>query len=236
MSDNETMVYTATVEKRFKAPGPQPNGLQAADDGLWCIDQTNLKVYQLDWETGAVLHEFQTGTEHSSGITLDGDGNVWITSTWQLEVVKYDPRTGEELARYPDPGKGVAAMVETTPPPWKPSSSHGIEWRDGLVYLAAPPTQRVHVMDAASWTEVRSLAAPGLRIHGIGWNRDGRLWVSDTSSGAVHLMDIDSGRFVDVFRVAEPDEVHGMTVRGGEEIWYCDAGTCDIGVLKPPGS
>lgn len=238
MSDNDKSdkVYTAAVDKRFKAPGPQPNGLQAADDGLWCIDQTNLKVYQLDWDSGAVLHEFRTATEHSSGITLDGDGYVWITSTWQLEVVKYDPRTGEELARYPDPGKGVAAMVETTPPPWKPSSSHGIEWRDGKVYLAAPPTQRLHVMDAASWTEERSLAAPGLRIHGIGWNRDGRLWVSDTSSGAVHLMDVDSGRFVDVFRVAEPDEVHGMTVRGGEEIWYCDAGSLDIGVLKPPGS
>ena len=238
MSDNykpDKLVYTAAVEKRFKAPGPQPNGLQAADEGLWCIDQTNLKVYQLDWDSGAVLHEFQTATEHSSGITLDDDGNVWITSTWQLEVVKYDPRTGEELARYPDPGKGVAAMVETTPPPWKPSSSHGIEWRDGKVYLAAPPTQRLHVMDAASWTEERSLVAPGLRIHGIGWHRDGRLWVSDTSSGAVHLMDAERGRFGDVFRVAEPDEVHGMTVRGGEEIWYCDAGTCDIGVLKPPG-
>jgi hypothetical protein len=49
-------------------------------------------------------------------------------------------------------------------------------------------------------------------------------------------MDPEGGRFSEVFRVAEPDEVHGMTVRGGEEIWYCDAGTRDIGVLKPPNS
>ena len=30
--------YTASVEKRFQSPGPQPNGLQAADDGLWVIE------------------------------------------------------------------------------------------------------------------------------------------------------------------------------------------------------
>ena len=132
MSDGNGLKYTATVDKRFKAPGPQPNGLQAADDGLWVIDQTNLKVYQLDWDSGAVLHEFQTATEHSSGITLDGDGNVWIASTFQFEVVKYDPNTGEELARFPDPGTGYNVFSSGIK-----SSSHGVEWRDGKIYLSA---------------------------------------------------------------------------------------------------
>ena len=47
----------ASVEKRFKSPGPQPNGLQAATDGLWCIDQVDNKVYRQDYETGEILFE-----------------------------------------------------------------------------------------------------------------------------------------------------------------------------------
>ena len=226
MSDGNGLKYTATVDKRFKAPGPQPNGLQAADDGLWVIDQTNLKVYQLDWDSGAVLHEFQTATEHSSGITLDGDGNVWIASTFQFEVVKYDPATGEELARFPDPGTGYNVFS-----PGIKSSSHGVEWRDGKIYLSAPPTQHLHVMDATTWEPIRALRLPGIRPHGVGWDKGGRLWVADTTAGTVTAMDTETGHFHDAFRVAEPDEVHGMTIRNGEEFWYCDAISLDIGVL-----
>ena len=153
--------YTAAVDKRFKSPGPQPNGIQAAEAGLWCIDQVDLKVYLLDWDTGATLQEIQTATEHSSGITLDGDGNLWITSTFQLDVVKIDPRTGMELARYPDPGAGLAAQAEQVDPNGKRTGSHGIEWRAGGIYLAAPPTQRLHVMDAATWEPVAGVSGAG---------------------------------------------------------------------------
>ena len=223
--------YTATVEKRFKSPGPQPNGLQAAEDGLWCIDQVNLKVHKMDWETGEVLHEFDTETEHSSGITL-GDGAVWITSTYTLDVVKINPENGDTLARYPDPGVGLISGREGVANA-KETGSHGIEWRDGKVYVAGPPSQKVHIMDAKTWEEVGSFATGGLRVHGIGWANNGMLWVSDTSAGTVLLMDPErDGRVYDVFRVEEPDEVHGMTVRENGEIWYCDATTCDIGVLR----
>ena len=153
--------YTAAVDKRFKSPGPQPNGIQAADAGLWCIDQVDLKVYLLDWATGATLRELQTATEHSSGIAQDGDGNLWITSTFQLDVVKIDPRTGVELARYPDPGAGLTAQAEQADPDGRRTGSHGIEWRAGRIYLTAPPTQRLHVMDAATWEPRADVAAAG---------------------------------------------------------------------------
>ncbi len=221
--------YTAGVENRFRSPGPQPNGLQAAEDGLWVIDQVNLKVHKLDWASGAVLHEFDTDTEHSSGITI-GDNAVWITSTYQLEVVKIDMESGETMARFPDPGAGVIAAREGQADA-KASGSHGIEYRDGKVYVAGPPTQAIHVMDAETWQEVGRFSSGGLRVHGIGWSAGGRLWVSDTSSGTVMLMDPENGRVYDVFRVGEPDEVHGLTVHHGE-IWFCDATNREIGVLK----
>jgi streptogramin lyase len=221
--------YTATVKPRFKSPGPQPNGLQATDDGLWCIDQVTLKAQKLDWETGQVLHEIDTETQHSSGITF-GDGALWISSTFGLEIVKVDPATGATLGRFPDVGAGITAGRELSGDT-KKTGSHGMEWRDGKVYVATPPSQHVHVMDAATWEEVHRFPTGGLRVHGIAWGDDGRLWVSDTSAGTVALMDPErDGRVYDIFRVAEPDEVHGMTIRDGV-LWYCDAGNQDIGEL-----
>ena len=87
------------VEERFKSPGPQPNGLHAAADGLWYIDQVDLKLYQLDWQTGATLFEAPTDTEHSSGITMDDAGSIWIASTFELKIAKLDPATDRKSTR-----------------------------------------------------------------------------------------------------------------------------------------
>ena len=116
----------ARVEKRFKSPGPQPNGLQAADDGLWVIDQANLKAYKLDWETGETLVEIQTDTEHSSGITLGG-GFLWIASTFELKIAKLNVDTGETIEKLDSPGAGIVATRESVEGA-QVTGSHGMEW------------------------------------------------------------------------------------------------------------
>ncbi len=74
---------------QFNAPGPKPNGLQAADDGLWIIDQGDNHVYKVDWATGEVLHDIPTETIHSSGITLGG-GYIWVASTYSCEIFQIE--------------------------------------------------------------------------------------------------------------------------------------------------
>lgn len=223
------MAFTiAKVEKRFSSPGPQPNGLQGAPDGLWSIDQQNNKIYKQDYTTGEVLFEAQTDTVHSSGITLGG-GFIWIASTYEAKIAKLDAESGKTIEKYDSPGAGVVAWTEGTADA-KRTGAHGLEWRNGLLYVASPPSQRIHVMEADAWKEINSFAAPGLRVHGIAWNRDGRLWVSDTSSGVVNLMDPEGGRIFQVLRVEAPVEVHGMTAHN-DVLWYCDATNRDIGRL-----
>lgn len=219
---------TAQVEERFESPGPQPNGLQATKEGLWSIDQVDNKIYLQDWESGAVLFEALTDTVHSSGITL-GDGSLWIASTYERKIARVDPGTGETLAKYASPGVGVVAWREGAPDAG-PTGAHGLEWRDGLLYVASPPSQRVHVMDVASWDEVRSFPVPGLRVHGLAWGPDGRIWSADTSSGVVTLLDATTGRVHGVVRVVAPTEVHGLTIHEGV-LWFCDAHTRQIGRL-----
>ena len=218
----------ARVEKRFKSPGPHPNGLQAAADGLWCIDQGDNKLYKLDYETGEILFEAQTDTVHSSGITLGG-GYVWIASTYELKIAKLDPVTGESLAKYDSPGAGILAPRESMEDP-QVTGSHGLEWHDNKLYVATPPSQMVHVMDCDTWEEEHCFRATGFRVHGLAWADEGMLWVNDTSAGTVSLIRTSDGRVYDVIRVEAPDEVHGMTIHEGV-LWYCDAETCDIGRL-----
>ena len=219
---------TAKVEKRFKSPGPQPNGLQASADGLWCIDQVDDKVTRLDYETGAVLSEVQTDTVHSSGITVGG-GFLWIASTYEVKVAKLVPETGETVDKYDSPGSGVVAWREEAGESTV-TGPHGLEWRDGTLLVASPPSQMVHVMNPVTWEEVHRFRTPGLRNHGLAWADNGRLWVADTSAGTVSLLDPGEGRVYAVIRVEAPDEVHGLTMHEGV-LWYCDAHTCDIGCL-----
>ena len=221
-------VKIARVDVRFKSPGPHPNGLQATDDGLWCIDQGNNKLYRQDFASGKVLFEAQTDTVKSSGITLGG-GFIWIASTYDRTIAKLDPESGKTVARYDSPGAGLVSWREGTPDATT-TGAHGLEWRDGKLYVASPPSQMIHVMEPESWQEIHRFRAPGLRVHGLAWGPAGSLWVADTSAGTVSLLDPADGRVRDVLRVEAPVEIHGMTIHQ-DVLWYCDAETCDIGRL-----
>jgi len=220
-------VQIARAEERFKSPGPQPNGLHAANDGLWYIDQVDLKVYKLDYQTGEILFEAQTDTEHSSGITF-GNGSLWVSSTFELKIAELDPATGQTVSKRDSPGNGIVAWAADQEN-GRVTGAHGLEWKDGRIYVAAPPSQLIHVVDVATWREIRSFRAPGLRVHGLAWAEDGTLWVADTSAGTVSRLDED-GRVWEVIRVPAPVEVHGLTIHEGV-LWYCDAASCGIGQL-----
>ena len=221
-------VKIARVEPLFKSPGSHPNGLQATADGLWCIDQADNKVHLLDYRSGEVLFEAQTDTVHSSGITLGG-GSLWIASTYENKIAQLDPATGVTIAKYDSPGSGVVSFREGAADA-QTTGAHGLEWRDGKLYVASPPSQMIHMMDVERWQEETAFRAPGLRVHGLAWAADGRLWAADTSAGTVSLLDPTSGRVYDVVRVEAPTEVHGMTIHEGV-LWYCHDTTCDIGRL-----
>lgn len=222
------MATEATAQVKFQSPGPQPNGLQATDDGLWYIDQRDNKVYKLDWTTGETLFEAQTSTDRSSGITIGG-GYMWIASTYNCQIHKLNVNSGETVAVYDTPGKGVVAFRDATTDP-RVTGAHGLEWLDGMLWIAVPPSQMVYVVEPEAWKVVNSFRAPGLRVHGIAFDADGMLWTADTAAGTVSLLDPKDGRVLDVVRVPGPTEVHGMAIKD-DVLWFADAETRDIGTL-----
>jgi DNA-binding beta-propeller fold protein YncE len=198
---------------RWQTPGPQPNGLQATPEGLWVIDQEDLNVYLLDWQTGGATKHFPTATYHSSGITWDGE-NVWVSSTFTpIEIFQYSAE-GKELKRLGTPGAS------------EKSGAHGLEWIDGKLWVTVPPSATTYQLDPENGKILRQFPAPGNRPHGLAWDGE-TLWVAETTDRTITGYDLEGN----VRRILALDEgpadapaPHGLTYHQGE-LWYCDAET-----------
>ncbi len=175
------------VETVFKSPGPHPNGLQATKDGLWILDQGDNKAYLVSYEDGKVLRHFATESDRGSGITFDGEA-LWLGSTYNRQIICSDASTGKTLARYFTPGAGVIYKTAWDPPArssplTKPSPStpstpvppnapgtgaHGLEFRNGKLWIAVPPARMIYRVDPKTWVVEQQFATAGNRPHGIG--------------------------------------------------------------------
>lgn len=237
-------------EKVFDTPGPQPNGLQATGEGLWIMDQGNNRAYLVDYDSGKTLREFETEADRASGITHDGEA-LWLASTYSRELIRCSAQTGKTLARHFTPGAGVIYQMIGDPPsrrsplakppatpaprpapaqPAKPNTvgtgAHGLEWEDGKLWFAVPPSRMAYRIDPESWVVEHSFAVAGNRPHGIGW--EGRqLWVTDSNLNAFFCHNTSTGVIEEKIQLADDDPLpHGMSIWGGV-LWYCD----DVGIV-----
>jgi len=235
------------VEIAFKSPGPHPNGLQATAEGLWVMDQGNNHVHLVSYEDGKVLRDFATEADRASGITFDGEA-LWLASTYNRLLLRVDARTGKTLSEHYTPGAGVIYRMTGDPParssplakaapgpakagdPWPARSpgtgAHGLEWRDGQLWVATPPARTVYRIQPEKWIVEQKFATAANRPHGMGW--EGRyLWVTDSNLNAFFKHDPATGEMVEKIQLAGNDPLpHGMTIWNGV-LWYCD----DVGVI-----
>ena len=207
----------------WKTPGKQPNGLQATPEGIWVIDQIDPNdIYLLSYE-GKELKKIPTRAKHSSGITIDPQGNIWVASTFSYEMICFDRETGKELAAYP------------TPPYDQSGGPHGTEWRDGKLWFNVPKTGRIFVMEPSNGQILGSISCHGDRAHGLAWDPyDAALWSVDTNKRVIYKLNPWTGQILDAVGCTGP-EPHGMTIWEGE-FWICDAGSrevCTFPVPKP---
>ncbi|CAA9273975.1 MAG: hypothetical protein AVDCRST_MAG77-3417 [uncultured Chloroflexi bacterium] len=235
MTATTPTVVKVTAQLRWYTPCPQPNGLQATEEGMWVIDQQDhpLMAMLLDWETGKEIRSFPTETNHSSGITVAPNGNIWVASTYPPTMLfEYAP-DGTELRRLPTPGATEKA------------GGHGLEWIDGKLWVTVPPSATTYQVDPQDGRILKQFPAPGKRPHGVGW--DGKhLWVTETSMRTFTAYTLD-GEVARVLELeagpAEGPEPHGMTYWKGQssgstgtrgQLWYCDAATRAVCTVDIP--
>ncbi len=204
----------------WKTPGKQPNGLQATPEGLWVIDQIDPNdIYLLDYDSGRQLTKIPTRALHSSGITIDPSGNIWVSSTFTYELICFDRHTGQELCAH------------RTPPYDQSGGAHGIEWHDGQLWFSVPITGKIFAMDPANGQILSSIPCHGDRAHGLAWD-GATLWSVDTNKRVIYQLNPASGEILNAVGCSGP-EPHGMTIWQGD-FWICDAETQDVGTFPVP--
>lgn len=198
----------ASIETLYSTPGPHPNGLQATAQGLWCLDQHTNRLQLLDYATGNVLVDLETESDKGSGVTDDGE-TLWIASTYNRKILNIDRNTGATIAAYDSPDASA-------------TGGHGLEWRDGKLWLANPPSATLYQLDPKNNCAVlKRYPAPGNRPHGLGWNGE-ELWLVETNHRAIYCYDYSNGEIR--FKLQLPEgapEPHGMTIWQGY-FWYCE--------------
>jgi streptogramin lyase len=228
-----TTVIAPKVERMFRTPGPQPNGLQATPEGLWILDQRTNHAALVRYSDGGVIRDLPTETDRGSGITFDGAA-LWIASTYNRLLVKLDPQTGKTIKQFPSPDPGVVKWGPRSQHP-APTGSHGLEWRRGELWVANPPSATVYVVNPEDGQVLRKFPAPGIRPHGVGWDPDGSFWCTDSIYRSFFKMDPKSGRILKsmMLPVLEPEVdgivqvPHGMTIHE-KKIWFCVAETAEV--------
>lgn len=229
----------------WKTPGPQPNGLQAAPDGLWVIDQVDDRIYKLSYLDGAVMLSLPTRARHSSGITLDPQGGVWVASTFGFEIIRYDPHDGRVLSAFPTPENAEVG-------------AHALEWRNGCLWVNVPKLSAAFQIDPRTGSVLHKIPTPGSRPHGMAWadgfvaggsypltaeagplgepivdrSRLPGIWCVETTRRGVFLLNPETG-VIEVEVPVDGPEPHGMTMWRGQ-FWLCDAATREVFVVDAP--
>ena len=232
-------IVATRVERAFRTPGAAPNGLQATSEGLWILDQATNRVALVRFSDGSVIRQFDTGTDKGSGITFDGSA-LWIASTYNRLLVRVDAHDGHTLKTFPSPGSGLVKWGPRATHP-QPTGAHGLEWRNGELWVAVPPAVQIYVVNPEDGRVLRSFPAPGVRPHGIGWDPDGSLWCAESIYRSFFKMDPSSGRILQQVMLPTTEPIasgevlqpHGMTVANGE-FWFSVAETGEVYHLPLP--
>ncbi len=229
----------ARVERMFDSPAAKPNGLQATAEGLWILGQGDNRVCLVRYADGGLIRALETECDRGSGVTFDGEA-LWLASTYDRLILRVDARTGKTLEKHDTPGAGPVQWTESrvsplapkrepratkapakNAPPRQATGAHGLEWRDGKLWIATPPSKTIYRVDPKTWKVEFRFATAGNRPHGLGWERNW-LWCVDSNLNAFFRHDPKNGAIVEKIQLADSDPLpHGMSIRDGW-MWYCD--------------
>ena len=116
------------IEVLYKTTHGKPNGLAVTNnpEELWVLDQgADHWVTLTRIKDGSVIREFKADVVGPSGVVVDENNVMWITSTHNSLIVACDGNTGKTIAKYITPGAGRIYEREDDPParrsPLKPA-------------------------------------------------------------------------------------------------------------------
>jgi virginiamycin B lyase len=207
----------------------------APDGGIWASPENGAGgpsfARRIDPATGAVT-EFAIGErgDVSSKIAVGPEGDLWITSPSQGELVRLT--TAGDMTAFPlaDPD-----FPGVTPHPYGIAAGG-----DGGVWFttpdpndASPPAAVGRLDPTTGETQLFPLSDPTKLLGYMTADVAGRLWFTTPDGNTIGRIDPSSGQIVE-FEIPTPDsKPMGITFAGDGSLWFTEANADNIGRYDP---
>jgi virginiamycin B lyase len=206
-----------------------PNDLALDGAGrVWFTEMNADAIGRLDPASGAV-QQYPLSAAHSLqrlnpyGIAVDGEGAIWFTESSQPRIGRLDPRTGR-IETFATPDAQALPMEIAV-------DAQGMVWvttfgRNLLLRFAVRQRQFT-----TYYAPTEDGASGGL--YGLSIAPDGAVWVTVAAANAVARLEPSGPRFVYYLIPTRESLPFGVTAAGDHEIWFTEAGTAQLGLLRP---
>ncbi|HLX38947.1 MAG TPA: hypothetical protein VKR42_00350 [Ktedonobacteraceae bacterium] len=206
-----------------------PNDLTIdAHGNIWFTELNADSIGQLDPHTG-LIQQFPLDAQKTAqtldpyGITVDPQGRVWVTEATNDHIICFDPSTGKLRTFIPQlPNNQLMEIA---------SDAHGMIWAtsfsDGLL-LSLDPVTGTFTPYYAPFTGNQAGGLYGLFI-----SKTGEIWVTVSAENMLARLDLTGKRFI-FYPIPTPASLPlGLVVSSNSTIWFTEAGSNKIGMLKP---
>ena len=185
--------------------GPFP-GVDKVDgvtfDGRHIWFATGDTVKALDPESGKTLRSIDVAAH--AGTAFDGR---YLFQLAENRIQKIDPASGRVVATIPAPG----------------SSSSGLAWAEGTLWVGQYRDRKIHQVDPETGTILRTIESNRF-VTGVTWV-DGELWHATLEGDESDLRRIDprTGEVLEKLDMPRNVEVSGLESDGGDR-FFCGGG------------
>ncbi len=206
-----------------------PNDLTIDAHGtVWFTEINADSIGQLDPRTGLIqqipLDAQKTAqTLDPYGITSDPQGRVWVTEATSDHILCFDPKTGKIHTFTPQISTNQLMEIA--------SDAHGIIWatgfNDGLLLSLDPVTS----IFTPYYVPHTSNQAGGL--YGLFISKTGEIWITVSAGNMIARLDTTAKHFVLYPIPTSASLPLGLVVSSNHTIWFTEAGSNKVGMLKP---
>ena len=172
-------------------------------DGRHIWFATGDTVKALDPESGKTLRSIDVAAH--AGTAFDGR---YLFQLAENRIQKIDPASGRVVATIPAPG----------------SSSSGLAWAEGTLWVGQYRDRKIHQVDPETGTILRTIESNRF-VTGVTWV-DGELWHATLEGDESDLRRIDprTGEVLEKLDMPRNVEVSGLESDGGDR-FFCGGGT-----------
>jgi streptogramin lyase len=222
MDQGDNKVYLVTyadgkVLRALDTEADRASGITFDGEALWLASTYSREIIRSDATTGKTIQKYFTP---GAGVIyrMVGDPPGRSSPLTPPRPAGQQRGQGQQVGGFQQ-GQVMGARALGT-------GAHGLEWKDGKLWVAVPPSRTIYRMNPKEWIVEHAFATAGNRPHGIGW--EGKwLWCTDSNLNGFFKHDPVTGEITEKIQLADSDPLpHGMTIWEGM-MWYCD----DVGVV-----